>query len=399
MIDARDKKFLVAMLIAIFVSRFILSVFVMQARGGELSQDEGLYSKKALLLSFQIKGYKDIEKHFADYFVNDYDMLQKDYGFNIYTRLLAGFYYVFGYQIQAARLINAVIFMIAFLLIFYVAKTVFDPKIARMASVVFAFFPSLLLWSSMICVDITIIACAAAFILFMIKFIKAKIGLAYFGLMMLSIIAVRSIRPYIANLLVAFAALSFFYKAYILAYRRYGIAVLSVVVAVLILAGINSGASHFLKLKFDGVIREMIQNQEGFAVADDSSYVIYPTNCYVTKSCSLSEFAAAYARGMGYAVLSPFPWRIDSRLQLMACPQVIIWYVMLPFILYGFYLGFRSNGAVTVFIFLYCLCVLSVMALAEGNVGALFRHRDMVTPFCIIYFAAGFEWIRQRYFT
>jgi len=233
----------------------------------------------------------------------------------------------------------------------------------------------------------------------MIKFLKAKIGLMYFGLMLVSLLAVRSIRPYIANLLAALTVLGIFYKIYASADKRYKHALLLCIAGAVILVSMSNSATSFLKTKFDKAICQMIKNQEGFAVADDSSYSIYPSNCYVTRTCNLTEFVGGYAKGVGYVLFAPFPWRINSRLQLMAYPQIVIWYIMMLFTVYGFYLGYRSNKVATGIIFLYCLCVLSIMALAEGNVGALFRHRDMVAPFCIIYFAAGFEWIRQKYFT
>lgn len=390
LVDKKDKKFLAAMIAAIFISRLILSVFVMQARGGELSQDEGLYSKKALLLSFQMRGYKDIEKHFADYFIGDNDMLQKNYGFNVYTRLLAGFYYVFGYQIQTARMINAVIFIAAFIFIFYTAKSLFGRKTAEMASVIFSFFPSIMLWSSMICVDITIIACEAAFIFFAMKFLKAnRTAVLYLCLMLFSIILIRSIRPYIAFLMAIFTVLGIVFRMFAMAGRRSKIVIISIAAAAVVLAVLNSGSMDFIKGKLDRASYEMIKNQMGFAVVDDSSYVIFPSHCYASYKCGLHDIAAAYVRGMGYAIFAPFPWRIESGLQLLSLPQVLVWYMMIPFILYGIYLGFRDNRAAAIFVFLFCFAALSVLALASGNVGAVFRHRDMVTPFLIIFFAAG----------
>ena len=398
-INIKDRKFLITMIMLIFVSRFFISLVVMQTRNGELSQDEGLYSEKALMLSFQMKGERNIIKYFADYFINDYDTMHKDYGLNLYTRMLGWFYYLFGYQIQTARLINAAIFAIAFLFVFYTAKTVFDPKIARTASAIFAFFPSMLLWSSMICGDVVIIACVTAFIFFMIHFLKSKKWVSYFVLMLLFLFLARLAGSYVANLLMVFAIAGVFYKIFFLMHKKIRIAVLSFIAGAMILACLNNGAVDFIKAKYDRMAYAMIKSQEGRAVADDSSYAIYPSGCYVDRRCTLPELAGAYTKGMGYALFSPFPWRIDSKLQLAAYPQMILWYIMLPFALYGIYLGYRSRRMETVVIFLYCFCAMSILALAEGNVGSMFRHRDIVTPFLLIYFAAGFEWIRQKYFT
>ena len=168
----KSRNFLIALILLVVISRLVLSLFVLNARKGELAQDEGLYSKKALLKVYELKGISNSNELF-DKFFNDYDMLDRSYGYNGYTYALTAFYYIFGYQTQGARLINIFFNILTLLLIFYLARELFGEAAARMSSVIFAFFPSIMLWSVMLGVDTLIIFGVT---LYMISLMKLPAG-------------------------------------------------------------------------------------------------------------------------------------------------------------------------------------------------------------------------------
>jgi hypothetical protein len=390
--SAADKRFFITMIILIFVSRFLLSLFIFNARGARLSQDEGLYSKKALIKVCNLKGMNDVEKAFSAYFV-DYDMTQKDYGYNGYTYLLTAFYYLFGYQIQAARLINVIISIITFLFIFYLAREIFSLRVARIASLMFAFLPSLVLWSVMIGTDSIAILGISAYIFSLVKMRKRPRGKWIFGLVV-SCFIIASVRQHIALLLIVVTFFTLIVKIFLRFTKKSKLAVL----LLLLFLGIIILSSPFrvpAKEKLDYLLRNLLIFQRAAAIADDSGYFIYPLHYYQVASgvrpldYRFKDFFKAYVKGMGYVIFSPFPWKVESSLQFIAYPQVILWYFMLPFIACGFYVGFGANRSATALIFLYTFFIFSFFAFIEGNVGALFRHRDMVMPFLMIYFAGG----------
>ena len=133
----------------------------------------------------------------------------------------------------------------------------------------------------------------------------------------------------------------------------------------------------------------LAQRQRNYARIDEGGYITYPAYCYQGLRCTIPDLFKAYMKGMAYALFSPFPWQIDSKIQLMAYPQIILFYFSLPFIIYGFYRGLKVSRTATLVISLYVVILFSVFALVEGNVGAVFRHRDMATPFLLIYFGGG----------
>jgi len=104
---------------------------------------------------------------------------------------------------------------------------------------------------------------------------------------------------------------------------------------------------------------------------------------------NISTLTKAYLRGLSYFLLSPFPWNIATGNQLVAYPQMVLWYFLLFFAAVGVSEGLRFSRDETVFIVLFILIGVSLWAMTEGNIGAAFRHRDYFSFLIFIYSSAG----------
>ncbi len=102
----------------------------------------------------------------------------------------------------------------------------------------------------------------------------------------------------------------------------------------------------------------------------------------------LSRSIAYFPRGMTYVLLAPFPWSISTLSDLVAAPEMLLWYVLFACCLLGLWLARREWRKLLV-IALYVLGIFVILALAEGNVGTIFRHRSMVIPFAVILAGPG----------
>ncbi|MCQ9207534.1 MAG: hypothetical protein NG740_06625, partial [Omnitrophica bacterium] len=200
-----------------------------------------------------------------------------------------------------------------------------------------------------------------------------------------------TIKPYIFSALIATILLVAFLK---LTKTGKVITVLTAIVFSAML--LCAPAMHRLaKSEIGFQIFTLAKQQRAFAISDDSGYLLYPSHLYQEDydydrfRYSFRDLTGGYLKGWMYVLFSPFPWKIESNLQFMAYPQTVLVYFAIPFVLYGFYIGYRKDKLQTILIFGYAFTVFSLLALAQGNVGALFRHKDMVMPFLIIYFAGG----------
>ncbi len=89
-------------------------------------------------------------------------------------------------------------------------------------------------------------------------------------------------------------------------------------------------------------------------------------------------------RGVWYALLAPFPWAADRLSDRLVIPDMLMWYlvaVAAPISLWKERRRWRDWFPVAFF----SLVLFGLFALAEGNVGTLYRHRAFgVMPFAAI---------------
>jgi|GEM_PF-1963600 len=383
--DKSDARFLTVLIAVIFIARVVLAIGISYLKGGILSQDEGLYSKKALDLVYESKGYRNSHLLFYEYY-NDLDLRDDTYGFNAYPALLSKYYKYFGYRTLDARLLTVVISILCIVLVFFTIKEMFGPKPARVGAILFAVFPSLNMWSVMVALDYFVIFCTLLFFWLLVRFVKTS-NVLYVLPMPVMFYLTERIRPHVfialALMLVVAAVIKIFKR--MTNFGRLTVIVLAVLFVLPLLPSAGKVAGEKIKKKMEFIMELQIT----FARIDDSGYLIFPEKCYVKKTCTVKEFIPAYAKGMAFMLFSPFPWDIRSKLQMMAYPQIMFFYLMVPLIIYGFYSGFRENKLLTAVFFIYVFFLCSVLSVASGNIGAVFRHRDMVTPVFIIFFAKG----------
>ena len=85
----------------------------------------------------------------------------------------------------------------------------------------------------------------------------------------------------------------------------------------------------------------------------------------------------------GHVFFAPFPWSVRRALDLPVVPEMLLWYAALGGSLFVL-LRFRRLWRRLVPLAFFVGGAMLVFALAEGNVGTLFRHRAMVIPFVLI---------------
>jgi hypothetical protein len=88
-------------------------------------------------------------------------------------------------------------------------------------------------------------------------------------------------------------------------------------------------------------------------------------------------------RGLTYALIAPFPWTIGRPADLLPVPEMLFWYVLVGSALFSIWKG-RSQWRSLLPAVAFCGGTLLALALIEGNVGTLYRHRAMVVPLTVM---------------
>lgn len=91
------------------------------------------------------------------------------------------------------------------------------------------------------------------------------------------------------------------------------------------------------------------------------------------------------------AVLTlPAPWSARSLSELAGSVEMLAWYPLIPFALWGMARALRWRPG-PLLLLLTAVTLICFLALLEGNVGTLFRHRSVVWPLLFFFAAAGVE--------
>jgi prepilin signal peptidase PulO-like enzyme (type II secretory pathway) len=100
--------------------------------------------------------------------------------------------------------------------------------------------------------------------------------------------------------------------------------------------------------------------------------------------------------GMVYFLGSPFPWQVLSPRQIMALPDVLLWYALLPGIFMGL-LHLVRNRFRDASMLLVTMAVITILySLVEGNVGIIFRHRAQIIAPTMVLAGIGVAMRRRK---
>jgi hypothetical protein len=87
--------------------------------------------------------------------------------------------------------------------------------------------------------------------------------------------------------------------------------------------------------------------------------------------------------GLAFALFAPFPGSGTRAQDLLPIPEMLVWYVLLASAFITLW-RWRHRWRVLAPIVLFVGGTVLIFALAEGNVGTLYRHRAMIIPFVAV---------------
>ena len=94
-------------------------------------------------------------------------------------------------------------------------------------------------------------------------------------------------------------------------------------------------------------------------------------------------------RALGYFVVAPLPWQVQSRTEMVFLAQQVVWYLMVVLAAIGVVAGLRRDPLVTCLLCGVTAAGALAIGLNSGNIGTLVRHRDTVVPFVVWLSALG----------
>jgi hypothetical protein len=361
-----ERFFLTKLVFAAFAVRLVCAAILhLGDLWHSIGGDEGTFHSNASLMTLWLS--KDIAYRHHFKFKDTHEVG--------YIYLLTSLYYTFGISKFIPLVLNAAVGACIIYPVHSLAGRWGGRLAARRAALVAAFFPSLILWSSLMVRDVLmlffIIAC-----LWTADELRRRFRPGTLVALGGCIAAMATLRTYIAALVTVAVALS------LLMGRRStrqslwigGIVIVGIVVAVRE-TGIGLNEASRANLEYLSMIRTynaMGVNAAGSLGTDVD--ISTPTKALVY----LPE-------GLLYFYLSPLPWQISSSRQVFAVLDLLVWYPMLFLGLTGTVWLVRRRLRAALPLLLVVVGISVLYALVEGNIGIIFRHRgQIVVPFCVL---------------
>jgi 4-amino-4-deoxy-L-arabinose transferase-like glycosyltransferase len=307
------------------------------------------------------------------------DLATVNYGYHIFSGVIC---YVFGRYRVNVSLVNAVLGTMLALLVYNLARKLFHRIVARRAALFVALMPSMVLWGAMALKDLPVTFCIVLSLSSCVD-LKKRFTVAAFLGTFLPILAIYPMRFYIIYFVVFAILISMILDRSLNhltgIYRQ--VFVLAVFAGLFMLLGFadqtETDASQYASL-------EMISRyRRGMAESANSGF-------YADVDISRPDTALMYLPiGLAHLLLAPFPWQMTSLGPLIAAPETIFWWTMVPSTIRGIAFAIRTRFSASLPLLVFTGTLTAIYSLTQGNVGAAFRQRAQILVFLFIFSAVG----------
>ena len=303
---------------------------------------------------------------------------------------VAAGYMVLGRSPFLLTVVQIVVVSLIPVLVYKTARLLFDSiPVARYAALMTAFFPSMIIWSSMLLKDSIVIFLFCVTVYFSLKLqMENKIRHAVPALT--AMVLIFPIRGY-----VFYFSLLAVVASYLMS--RYGgvtVAALAARLRGLCLIGIllfAMGFDDIAKQQVNANLLEQVQiSRVDMARRADSGF---DTGANVS---TLSGAVSFLPRGVMYLLFAPFPWEGGGLRKMLAVPEMLVWYALFPFCVMGMLYTARMLFRRALIIFLFTVQLTLFYAIFQGNVGTAHRQRTQVFVFYFIFTSAGLVYSRRK---
>jgi hypothetical protein len=304
---------------------------------------------------------------------------------------LVGFLYlIFGRNFLLAQSFCAVIGAATPVVVYFCSLKIYPVRrVAMYAGFAAAFFPSFIIWSSQLMKDGLIIFLLVVAVT-MVLYLQEKLSYPAIAVLVFSLFGILSLRFYIFYMVAIAIAGSFIVgvsNSRASLFRR---------AAVLVVLGVS--------LTYLGVIRNAEESIEQFSTLerlqlsrlDQARTGQSGFNEDVDISTTGGAISAAPI-GFAYLMLAPFPWQVSNLRQAITLPEVLIWWSMIPLMVWGIWYTLKNRLRSAFPILFFSLMLTLAYSIFQGNVGTAYRQRTQIQVFLFIFIAVGYAlWKEKR---
>lgn len=292
-------------------------------------------------------------------------------------------YYIFGRNIFAAQSFCAVIGAATSPMVYFCARKIFNNlNVARASAVAIAIFPSFIIWSGQLLKDGLIIFLLVVSIT-MVLHLQGRLNYSALAILIVSLFGILSLRFYIFYMVVVAVTGSFLVG---LSSTKRSILRSTIILAVvgLGLAYLGVGRTASVEITTFGNLDRIQGSRLDLARAAATGFG-------EEADVSTTEGAlSAIPLGFAYLMFAPFPWQAENLRQSITIPEVLVWWLTIPFVVIGLIYTVKNRLRNAFPVLMFSLMLTIAYSVFQGNVGTAYRQRTQIQVFLFI--LAGVGW-------
>ncbi len=304
--------------------------------------------------------------------------------------MVAGIYKIVGRNTLATQYINCLLGAATAPLAYMTASEIFpNRRVARVAGLLAAFFPSLIIWSCQGLKDGPIIFLLALSMLAILK-LGDRFSMRYLVALALALCCLLTLRFYVFYIVALAGGAAFILGRHRLTAQSFARQLIVITFVALALG--YFGVSRYATQQFDmyGNVQELQRMRQDAAQSAESGF---------GQDVDLSTTSGAISAvpiGLTYLMLAPFPWQFGSLRQMLTLPEMLVWWTAIPLLAFGawFTIKHRLREIAPILIFTSLLTL--TYSIVQGNVGTAYRQRAQLLVFYFIFVAVGFVLFKER---
>lgn len=304
--------------------------------------------------------------------------------------LVAAVYGLVGRNMLAVQMMNSVIGAATAVVIYLCAKHVFqNSRVARIAGMAVAFYPSLVLWSAQGLKDGPTVFFLALAILCTLK-LGEKFAIRYIAILACALIALFALRFYVLYMICVAIGGAFVIGMQQVSATSFVRQFSAVVLLGLALTYVGVTRSAGLQYEHYGNLQGLQHSRLDQARSAESGF---------GKDVDVSSTSGALSSipmGVLYLLFAPFPWQIISLRQSITLPEMVIWWASFPLLVLGLWFSIKYRLRMISPILIFTVMLTLAYSVFQGNVGTAYRQRAQLLVFYFIFVAVGFVVMKEK---
>jgi len=305
-------------------------------------------------------------------------------------RMIAVVYSLIGQNTLAIQFVNSIIGSATAALVFHCAQHVYkNIRVAKIAAICVAFFPSLVLWSAQGLKDAPIVFFLVLAILASLR-LSEKFSLTHLAILIVALFSILSLRFYVFYMIAVAIA-----GGFVLGLQKITPTNFARQFVVLLLVGVSLtylGVTRYANAQFEsfGSLEALQRSRSNLANSAESGF---------GREVDVSTTEGAISTipiGLVYLLFAPFPWQLASLRQSITLPEMIIWWLSFPLLVLGIWysIKYRLRQISPILIFTTMLSI--AYSVFQGNVGTAYRQRAQLLVFYFVFVAVGFVLLKEK---